>query len=151
MTSDWFSFDYEFINLPTGMIPMASNAPIAVQDGQSTPVTHTFSGIKIAGDVAYYDNRAEQVSNARETLELKMNVGPKVRTVKVQLRVPRAVDETVNGVTVKTVKDFATLKCDLLVPLAWSVAAAKDARVLMKNLLAHAVIEAMSDTGEFVW
>lgn len=130
---------------------MAANAPIVINDGQSTPVAHTFSGIKIDGNVALYDNRAEVFSAGRETLALRMKSNDRIRTTTATLKVPRVVEETINGVTVKKVADYMTIKVELLTPTTWASDDVQDGRVMTSNLLIHAVPAAMADDGEFVW
>jgi hypothetical protein len=87
----------------------------------------------------------------RETLALKLGSSKTVRTTRVDLRIPKIVEETINGVTVYTAKGFATAKADILIPLDWSASEAKNARVLLANLLAHTTIGLMVDEAEFVW
>lgn len=131
---------------------MADNAIISANDGQSTPVSHSFSPIKILdGSVAQYDNRAESFQLGRETLQLRCKSSKTIRTTGIDLRMPRVVEETVNGVAVKRVVDFGSFRGEVLVPLTWTPAQAKNLRVLGANLLLHAVLAAMADDGEFVW
>jgi hypothetical protein len=103
------------------------------------------------GDVASYQNKVADTVTGRETLALKLGSSKTVRTTRVDLRIPKVVEETINGVTVYTAKGFATAKADILIPLDWSAAEAKNARVLLANLLSHATIGLMVDEAEFVW
>lgn len=131
---------------------MASNAPIVVNDGVTpTPVAHSFSGDGIYGDQAKYSNRAEAFVGGRETLNLRMKANANVRTTVVTLKCPRVIEETINGVAVKRVVDFMTMKADIMVPIAWTKLQASERRPLLANLVSHAVVAAMADDGEFVW
>lgn len=132
---------------------MADNAAITVQDGQTTPVNHVFSPIRIDAKTgeAMYDNRAQTYAVGRETMGLRMSTSSRVRTTHVTLKIPKVVVETINGVAVPKVSAYGLVKAEILIPLDFSEAEAKDVRTLAKNALAHATVAAMSDTGEFVW
>lgn len=131
---------------------MASNANIVVNDGLAVPVAHTFNPVSIRdGAVADYQNKVAASVSARETVVLKTKSNGKVRTVNVDLKVPRAVTETLNGVDVVKVVDFATAKATLIVPIDWEAEDCKNARILLSNLLAHATIGLAVDEAEFVW
>lgn len=131
---------------------MASNATITVNDGMPTPVAHAFSPVSILdGSAAIYQNKVAASVSARETVVVKMKTNAKVRTVNVDLKVPRAVTEVVNSVSVVTVKDFATAKATLIVPIDWDVQSCENARIILSNLLASAAIGLMVDEAEFVW
>lgn len=130
---------------------MASNATITVNDGASSPVAHAFDPVRIDGDVASYQNKVADSVSGRETLALRLSASKNVRTSKVDLRVPKVVEETINGVTTYKVMGFATAKADILIPLDWTAAEAKNARIMLSNLLAHATVGLMVDEHEFTW
>lgn len=130
---------------------MASNATITVADGAVSPVDHDFDPVRIEGDVASYQNKVASTVSGRETLSLRLGASKAVRTTRVDLRIPKVVEETINGVTVYTAKGFATAKAEILIPLDWSAAEAKNARILLSNTLAHATVGLMVDEHEFVW
>jgi len=132
---------------------MANNAAIAVPDGESTPVTHTFSPIRINPKTgkAEYDNRAQTYANGREALSIGMVSGSKVRTIDVVVKIPKVVTETINGVAVPKVVSYATHKITSIVPLDWSDQERKNARVVGNGIGNHATVAAMIEAGEFVW
>lgn len=133
---------------------MADTATITVNDGAAVPVAHAFDPAGFSGDsnnVAKYQNKVAAIFSGRETLQLRMKQSPKVRTVMVNLRIPRTVTETINDVSVTRVVDYATANAEVLIPLDWTPALAKNARVLLSNVLAHAVLGLMIEDGEFVW
>lgn len=132
---------------------MADNAPIVVNDGESTPVAHTYSPVRIRSDngKAIYENRAETYALGRESLEVGMTASSKVRTTDIVLKVPKVVVETINGVAVPKVADYGTFKATCIVPLTWDAQDCENLRVLGANILAHATLVAMNDNGEFVW
>lgn len=130
---------------------MADNAIITVNDGASTPVAHAFEPSGIFGEVAKYQNKAATSVAARETVQLKLKGSAKVRTLRVDLRIPRAVTETINGVSQTRVVDYASGIAEVIIPLEWTPAAAKNCRVMLANSLLHAAVGLMADEGEFVW
>lgn len=130
---------------------MASNATISVNDGLATPVAHAYDPVRIVGDVASYQNKTALNVEGRETLSAKLSKSAKVRICKLDLRIPLVVSEVINGLTVYRVDSFATVKTEVLIPINWTAAQAKNARVLMSNLLVHATVGLMVDEHEFVW
>jgi hypothetical protein len=130
---------------------MADNAIITVNDGATVPVEHSFEPSGIYGDVAKYQNKAASAFVGRETLQLKMKHSAKVRTVGINLRVPRTITETVNGVSVESMVDYASGNAELIVPVTWTAAQAKDVEHLLSNIITSALVALMVQDGEFVW
>jgi hypothetical protein len=130
---------------------MADNAIIAVNDGESTPVTHSFSPKGIYGEIAKYQNLATSFLEGRETLTVSLKDGGKVQRGETVLHLPRVLDETVNGVTVSRVADFATIRITGLFPPTWEEQDRKNGRVMASNLLLNAIVAAAFDNGEFVY
>lgn len=130
---------------------MAANAPIALNDAETTPVVHTFSGVSIVGDTAMYANRVLAFVGGRETLMLRLRQNGTVRTVSSVLKIPVVIDETINGVAVPRIRDFATIRTEVIIPLTWGAQATKNATKMNSNLLINTVHRAMSEEGEQVW
>lgn len=131
---------------------MASNAPIIILDGATTPLSHTFDPAGISGNTARWQNRSEVMVTGRETLVLVLSSnGKTVRTITATSRLPYVVDETMNAVTNRKVASFATLETRILVPTVWTPTQAKMALGLHSNLLKHATLRAMVEDDEFVW
>lgn len=130
---------------------MPSNAPIVIQDGKANPVSHTFSPVRLEPGIASYANFAGTFQAGRETVTLGLKETAKLRTVKSTMIVPRVVQETVNSVTSSRVADYATVITTYLIPLTWSEADIKDARVLGQDLQGEAPVVASVEKGEFVW
>jgi hypothetical protein len=129
---------------------MASNATIVVNDG--VPAAHTFSPISIKdGSSAIYQNKVAAIVSGREALTMSMKQNARIRTVDLNLKVPRIISEVLNGVTVSKVADFATCKATVLVPVDWATAEAMNARALLANILLHATVALATDEAEFVW
>jgi hypothetical protein len=137
--------------MPRRAFLMADNATIAVSDGESTPVVHSFNPQKIDGKKAFYQNKEADIASGRESLTVSLSSSPKVRTVAIDLRVPKVVMETINGVNVYKIDSYATCKAQILVPIDWTAQECKNARTLLSNLLKASAIGLMSDENEFVW
>lgn len=112
---------------------MANNAIIAVDDGETTPVSHSFSPKGIYGDIAKYQNLATAFLEGREALSLTLKDGSKVQRAETVLHLPRVLDETINGVTVSRVADFATVRITGLFPPSWEEQDRKNARVMGRD------------------
>lgn len=130
---------------------MASNAPIVVNDGQASPVAHTFSPAGVIGESARYQNSAELLLQGREILTLSRSVGKKTRDPSFGLYMPYVVDETMNAVTNRKVASFASIKVVSHIPFDWTPAMTKNLRVLAANALLHATVVALMEQDEFVW
>lgn len=133
---------------------MSSMASIVVNDGESTPVAHTFDPVRITnGDLAEWVNRAQAYQAGRENLKLSLREIAKgtVRKATVNTMIPRVVTETINGAAVSSSPDFGGAKTEFTIPLSWTKQQAKNLRVEHANALAHAIMAAAVDDGEFVW
>lgn len=130
---------------------MADNAPIVIADGESTPVDHTFDPNGSENGAFQYANFDVAFVDGRESLSLKHSRKAKLREFVGTLIVPRVLDESINGVTVSRVADFATLKVIGLFPTTWEEQDLKNVRVLGSNMLLDAIPADMIDRGEIVW
>jgi hypothetical protein len=130
---------------------MPENGTIVVEDGKSTPEDHTFSPVSVKGDIASYANFDESFVDGRETLRLAQAMKARLREVILTTIVPRVLSESINGVTVDRVADFATFKTTCLLPKTWDEADIKDVRVMHANALNDAIVLAAVDRGEGVW
>jgi hypothetical protein len=130
---------------------MADNAPLTVADGESTPVDHVLSPRGVAGDMAKYQNYAVTFAEGRETATIKVAEPKGLYKTETVLVVPRVLDETINGVTVSRVADFATIRTTCIVPKTWEEQDAKNVRVMGSNLLLTTPVANAIDKGEFVW
>lgn len=132
---------------------MADNAPIAIDDGESTPVTHTMSPKGIYGDLAKYHNLATSYVEGREQLSLQSKEAGKsaVRRVETVLHIPRVLDETINGVSQKRVADYMQVRTTYLVPTSWEEQDIENGRVMNSNLCVATAVANAVDKGEFVY
>jgi len=131
---------------------MPGIANVVVNDGKTTPVAHTFTPTKrnfIPGGMAsnFRDLSASNVDVA-DTLVIQQSDMKNMRKVRVRLTRPRAVSETVNGVTSVRKADFASVEVVAFVPNTWATADAKDMRVMMANALNNTLVVAGVDNGE---
>jgi hypothetical protein len=122
---------------------------IILADGADTPVNHTFSVTRADGDANLYHNRAETFSAGRESLRTRLKETSTLRSAFATLVVPRVVEETVNGLTIKRTADFMTVKIEAHVPLSWESTDIEVSRVLGVNAGLHASFAAMVDDGVY--
>lgn len=130
---------------------MPSNSAIVLADSQATPVNHTFTPVKIKGDLASYCNYAGTYPIGRETLSVSMAENAKVRKVVITMKVPRVVVETINGVAQPSVPDYGMIKQEVFIPVTWNQAQAEDIIEMSANALKHSTLVGMGATGEFVY
>lgn len=131
---------------------MAQNAAIVVPDAQGTPVNHTFTPVKIDRDIASYKNYATATDSGRETLTFRMEDGKStLRKVTLVLKVPRLITETINGVTVPSVPDYATAKAEVMVPKSWGITECENVSKMLAGALQNTLVVAGVKQGEFVY
>lgn len=135
---------------------MATIVPIAIQDGQGTPVTHTYNPVK-TGDVAMYtrngDTAVPVVGFESVALSLKDPSGQdSVGRAKVTLRIP--VLETPDGgtpsgyVAPPKVAYYLTVNMEFLLPARSTADQRKDLRVLAADLLGDAQVVSLIESFE---
>jgi hypothetical protein len=132
---------------------VADNVPFVVNDGESTPVAHTFSplGVDRRNGRNLYANFDQTYAIGRETVEFGLTTSQKVRTVPVTMKVPRVVVETINGVAVPKVADYGLFKGECIVPLTWTDQEAKNLHVLASGVLNSTPVAAAIESGENPW
>lgn len=135
---------------------MPAIAAITINDGQATPVAHTFNPIET--DLPKYrenGNSAVPVAGQSEILmslrEAQNNVDGINKAV-ISLKLP--VLETVSGSTIggytpgPKVAYYMTAKLECLLPNRSTAAQRKDLRVMLANLLANAQLISMVESLE---
>lgn len=142
---------------------IAARSNIVINDGQATPVSHTFNpnsgdgnvpGVSIIG----YEDRVGgiQVGFPLIQISTRKPLG-KIRNHKVTVTVKVPTLETVSNSTVSGIAPAPTVAYDVLakveftMPERSSVAARKDALAYVKNLLAHAVMTSAVQDLESPW
>lgn len=134
---------------------MAAIAPIAIADGQTTPVTHTFNPIQSIDPATYCrngDTSVPVVGQERVLLSLKTGaaVSEAVSKALLTLRIP--VLETPDGgtssgyVAPPKVAYFLQATVSFFLPNRSTAVQRKDLRVLLKNLLGDAQVVELIDT-----
>lgn len=134
---------------------MPSNAPIAIADGASTPVTHTFSPRGIDGRVASFQEviSGVPIGYPKITVSSREPVnGGSVYKVTYKLQVPKVITTTdASGKTVTSVNYTNSGEITLLVAQASEKQERKNLRVLLANLLLSASTASVVDDLEFFW
>lgn len=127
---------------------------ITINDGASTPVAHVFSPVKIDGDTATYANRASGTPAKYEVLRITNRDpvnGGKVNRVEYNLDIPVVADGSDPAVPAGTVLRVLRWQCTELIPDTSTLQERKDGRALFKNLMADAVVTAVSENLEHVY
>lgn len=134
---------------------MAAIAPIAIVDGQTVPVTHTFNPIQSIDPATYSrngDTSVPVIGQERILLSLKMGASTSdaVNRANLTLRIP--VLETPEGgsssgyVAPPKVAFYLQATVNFFLPNRCTAAHRKDLRVLLKNLLSDAQVVELIDT-----
>lgn len=127
---------------------MAAVASIYILDGESTPITHTFSPARTTSDRADYENRVGgiYIGYERLTYELIRPKGPSNvanRSLKVRVHIETPVLETVgtsdSGLTPPATVAYRPMaELVFTLPERSTLQQRVNLRTLLKNLLAHA-------------
>lgn len=136
---------------------MSAIAPIAIVDGQGTPVTHTYNPIQAVDPATYSrngDTAVPIVGQESVLLSLKMGASASeaVNRAKMTLRIP--VLETPDGgtssgyVAPPKVAYYLQATVDLFLPNRCTSAQRKDLRILLSNLLLNSQVVSLVDTME---
>jgi len=124
---------------------MSTAANIAIQDGQATPVTHTFYPIQTTDPVIYRESLASTptIGQGLISLSLKDN-GNGLTKVAITKRLPAletATGANPDGYTAAPKEAYThQVKLEFILPSRGTVDQRKDLRVLAMNLLAEAQI-----------
>lgn len=136
---------------------MPAIASIAVQDGEATPVTHTFEPAKTTADYALYEDRDAgiYIGNKKFTMTLDRptgngNVGNRNLKLRLKLEVPRLEvlsNSTVSGIApAPTVAYRHVAELVMTLPERGSKQERINVRALFRNILGHAqVLGAIDD------
>lgn len=135
---------------------MPSNAAIAIADGATTPVTHTYSPTKIdMNNIATFQERVSGVPIGYPTITWSLRAptkGGSTYKLSGKLTQPKVIDVTdTSGKTVKTVDYVNLATVELVLSEKSTKQERTDIRVLMSNLLKNAVIVTSSDDLESFW
>lgn len=136
---------------------MPAIASISINDGQTTPVSHTYNPVQTIDPATYVRNGDAAVPIVgweQVTLSLHQgkNVSEAINRAKISLRIP--VLEVPDGGTPSgytappKVAYYLQANVDLLLPNRSVLSQRKDLRVLLSNLLLNSQVVAMIDSLE---
>jgi hypothetical protein len=123
---------------------MAAASDIIINDGQSTPVAHTFTPFSKDGSmVVWLERTTAHTSAGFYPLTVSQSSpngkSPVVRT-KITLALPLEAYNSSTGIYSYT--DTSRVILDVLMPVSMVAAGRADVYAYLKNLMAHATIEA---------
>ena len=130
---------------------MSAIANIAIQDGQATPVTHTFIPIKSGVEAQWRENRADLPLVGQPTISsvLKLNSRNGLNRVRLVLNLPAleavAAANSQGYVAAPKVAYSNRVTIEMVLPSRGTASQRKDLRVLTRNLLADPAIVDMID------
>lgn len=142
---------------------MAQRANLVLNDGQATPVAHTFGPTSGDGNVAgvsiiTYEDRSGGVKVGFPTVEIHTRAPTRQnKNTKVSFTVKRPVLEVVSNSTVSGIAPAPTVAYDCLfkgefiLPERSSLDARKDVLAYVRNLLANAVMTQAIHDLESPW
>lgn len=136
---------------------MSAIASIAIADGQTTPVTHTYNPVQSIDPAVYSRNGDDSVPvSGQEQITVALRTGSNasdaLSRAKITLRIP--VLETPSGgtpsgyVAPPKVAYYMQLNIEALLPNRSTAAQRKDLRVLGSNLLLNSQVVALIDALE---
>jgi hypothetical protein len=121
---------------------MSAATNIVINDGQSTPVSHTFVPARKAGDVVFWEERnTAHTAGGFYSISIGAN-SPTSRQVvraKINLSVPFEVVNVDTGSY--SYPSIGRANMDILVPVSATAAERADLYAYLKNLVSHAVID----------
>lgn len=132
---------------------MAQLAPIVINDGQTTPVAHTFTPNSESGVVTkFVELSANGSLNSRNTMEIAVKPiglnGRKTQEITAIIHLPEVVTETVNGVNRDKIVGVNHAEFKVVASGVSAKQARKNARVLLLNLLQNAKVISLVDDAE---
>lgn len=134
---------------------MAAIAAITINDGQATPVAHTFNPIETSPPYFRENGNATIPADGQNDISLVLRPAQGMNGINkavITLKVP--VLETVSGSTVggytpaPALAYYMQAKVEFLLPARSTGAQRKDARVMLANLLANAQVVALVESLE---
>lgn len=127
-------------------MPAAAN--IVINDGESTPVAHTFVPSKVSDLVATFFGPGSTLAG-REKITVTRREATASVAGKVSIKIEIPTEKTVDGITVVDYVHAAYL--EFVVASRGFKQNRKNARMLSANLLANAIIAAVIDDGDGIY
>ena len=127
---------------------------VTVNDGESTPVAHTFSPVKIDGDIATYADRSGGVPTGYITYTASNRdpvAGSALNRERFVLTLPVVADGSDPSVPAGTI--LRSLSCDLtvLIPASSTLQERKNVWAMFKNWAASSVMTSIVQDLEHVY
>jgi hypothetical protein len=137
---------------------MAAIASVVINDGQATPVAHTFAPVNIVGDVAKWADRSGGIALGYPiiTQSLRMPTSGS-RMYKLTQRIVVPTLEVTSPSTMTGIQPAPTLAYNLMCNVDWllpersTLQERKNLKAFLKNLLAHANTTTASEDFETVY
>lgn len=128
---------------------MPANAAITINDGKTTPESHTFDPSDLNGTLASYTNFALSFPPGRETLRISRasKSSGKVREITMTIVIPKVV--TTDGID--SVQDYRTYIVRCLMPASTPEADIDSDLGLVRNALSNANVDKVVSRGEWLW
>lgn len=137
---------------------MPSFSSLTINDGQATPVAHTFAPGTLVGTEAKYIDRSTGITVGFPVITANVSLPSKQsKMTKVRLKVVAPVLEVVNSSTYSGITPAPTRAYDMtfdgtfFLPERSSLAQRKDILAYAKNLLANALVTSLVETQETVY
>lgn len=137
---------------------MPAIASLVINDGQATPVAHTFAPARITADngkvIALFEDRVSGILVGYWRLRSEVSPVNSNKMYKLRFIIERATLETLSNNTssginpAPTLAYYTTAALEIWAHQRSTVAERKDARTLMANMLANANIQAVIDNIE---
>lgn len=131
---------------------------VVINDGQGTPVAHTFAPVNLIGNAANFADRSGGIAVGYPTVLATMSLPSKTsRLYKARFKVVLPVLETVSNSTMSGILPAPTKAYDLTADMTFfmpersTLADRKNILAYAKNLLANAVVTALVENNETVY
>jgi hypothetical protein len=121
---------------------MPTASAIVLNDGQATPVAHTFQPNQITPQLAVFTNRDSVTSAGQMTLELGFSPASSKRsTERLSVRFNLPIEATVDGVT--AVAYTARFLSDIIIPDSMTASQRADLAAFISNAVSDAIVQGM--------
>lgn len=136
---------------------MPQVSDIVLNDGQGTPVAHTFKPTRLASSVNafLFEDRAAGVKAGYNTIRVETRSTPNASKIDIVLTVPRlavTAPSSGTGVQPNPVRAYAELvRLTITRPDALEQTIANDAYAFLKNMLANLQVQSWIKDGDSPW
>jgi hypothetical protein len=119
---------------------MPTATAISIDDGQATPVSHTFSPQRITPSESTFVDKSSLTSAGQNQLILGFSPSSASRqTDRIKIRLNLPTETTVDGIT--SVAYVARSSNDIILPSQMTLDERKDAAALIANAIQHAIVK----------